>query len=544
MNRKYINYAIFIAIVGLVVGLAINHSRHMAYVVSSMAGPDRVARIAAAKELVRGEQFMDSITGEETPTRVRIVQALVDWAASGEANGPDPSDPKKTFGPKSAVTQMVAYLKDTDKPVRDALLVGLIQVGTLTPENLQELVNGIKDGDGNARKVCITVLQALGQKDPATGLALLKATLPDYDQAALESAMARRKPEVAEQIIPKVVALMKADAAARGTGGDVLAAFEDQRERSVAELAPLLKDADVGVRSGAVNALGKVGSKTPVPQLVQMMHKDTAQVRRVAIGAIALIADRSGEAALTEALNRPDDNNEARAQAATGLGRIATPTAIATLVKALQDDDLKVQTAAVNALARAGQPAVRPLLVALRAPDPRLRVRAAQALEGIASPASNAALSAALNDPVREVRVAAAHAMGFEGNAGAVPALVARLANPDGSLAAAASEALATIGAPARPALAKALSGEATRAYFAAQALGRQGAAAVSTARQAASAEPAAGRWAAIALTSIGGPEATTALQDLARSGTGETRAAAELGLKKLGVDHVAASGS
>ena len=49
-----------------------------------------------------------------------------------------------------------------------------------------------------------------------------------------------------------------------------------------------------------------------VPDLRQAMRSDTAQVRRVAIGAIALIADRSGEEALTEAIRNPNDDNESR----------------------------------------------------------------------------------------------------------------------------------------------------------------------------------------------------------------------------------------
>ena len=99
---------------------------------------------------------------------------------------------------------------------------------------------------------------------------------------------------------------------------------------------------------------------------------------------MALIADKSCEPILTEAITDTNTDNEARAQAARGLGKIATPTAIATLVKTLTDDDLKLRSAAVAALARAGQSdsvrtrqsTLKDLMAALRDPNPALKLGA------------------------------------------------------------------------------------------------------------------------------------------------------------------------
>src|SRR5690348_2772318 len=101
MPRKYLNYAILTAIVAGVAGTAVNHSRRIAADVAAMAGPDRAARIAAAKELVHAEEFMDSVSGEPQAQRVRIVRALEDWGLSDEPNATDPSDNTKKFGPKN-----------------------------------------------------------------------------------------------------------------------------------------------------------------------------------------------------------------------------------------------------------------------------------------------------------------------------------------------------------------------------------------------------------------------------------------------------------
>ncbi len=516
MNRKFLNYAIFFAIVAIVVGLAVRHSRHMAYLVDSMAGSDKAARVAAAKELVKMEQFMDAITGETVPRRIRIVQALEDW---GEA---------------AAVTQAVAYLKDPDRLVRDRIALALARIGTKSADNLQGVVNGSKDGDSNVRKVCISLLQVFGQDNQDRAFTLFQCLLPDTDPNVLRAALQMRNASVAGQIITKVVEAMKADPAARTPGGDVLGALTDRREECVKALLPQVTDKDDGICSGAIAALGKVGSPTPVPQLIEAMHKRSAQVRRVAIGAIALIAHPSCEEPLTEAIRNANDDNEARAQAAVGLGRIGTPTAVATLVKALSDDDLKVQVAAVDGLADVGDPAVPALAAAIRSDDARTRLRAAQALGGIATPAINGALIPALRDASPDVRAEAARALGFEGNGQAVSSLAAGLSDADGAVAAACADALAKIGAPARPALTRALSGAGGVPFLAAVALAKQGAASVPDVVAAARSGAVAGRWAVESLARNRSQVALDALKQLTEAGDPATREVASAALQRL----------
>src|SRR5438105_789727 len=127
----------------------------------------------------------------------------------------------------------------------------------------------------------------------------------------------------------------------------------------------------------AEDAMGKVGSPSAIPYLLPELKK-SPQVHRVAIGAIARIGAPSGESTLTEALANQNEDNEARAESAAGLGRIAKPSAINTLIRTLDDFDLKVRLAAVSALARAGKPAAVPLLAALNSPKPDVREQAAQ----------------------------------------------------------------------------------------------------------------------------------------------------------------------
>ncbi len=519
MNRKYLNYAIFIAIVAVVIGLAVRHSRHMAFLVDSMAGPNSDARVKGAKELVKGEQFMDSITGETVPRRVAIVQALEDW------------------GDKDATRQAVAFLKDPDRPVRDRLLVAVLRLAGKSDENLQEVANGIKDGDGNVRALCVTALQVLGSSDQAAARTRLSRALPDAKGALLDEVLDGRKPQMAGKIIPMVVALMKADPNARGTGGDVLAVYDAEAEECVKAVSPMVDEKDDGIASGAITALGKIGSATPIGQLKAKLASCSPQVRRVVIGAIALIADVSGEDVLIAALNTQSEDNEARAQAAVGLGRIATVQALAALDAALSDPDLKVQLAAVSALARGGKKSLPVLLAALKHRDPVVRGRAARALAGINATEANPALVATLDDPNTSVASEAALALGFEGNAGGVAALVARLAAADSTRAIAAADALAAVGSAAQPALAASLGKGGQVSYYASRSLTKQGPAAVPAIVKAASSGPVAARWAATALGAIGGAGSRQGLETIARSVDAEAKQIASNALARMNMN-------
>jgi HEAT repeat protein len=352
-------------------------------------------------------------------------------------------------------------------------------------------------------------------------------------------------------VVAAVVDIMKREGGARGPGGDVLGSpmflKAGSNRESVPLLLALMEEKDEGVRTGAGEALGKVGDKAAVPRLIQAMKSDTAQMRRVAIGAIALIADISGEAALTEALNNPDDDNEARAQATAGLGKIATPTAIATLVKSLSDDDLKIRSSAMASLARAGRPTpesapnaqvVAALNTALRAENEATRRGAAEALQIIATPEANASLLAVLQDARQSasVRAAAAYALGFKGNQAAVAALIQALKDEASDVNDAARDALAAIGSGATDALVEVFKQDATAAYLAAQALAKQGKPALPALEKVAqAADPMQQRWAAVALGALGLAEARPALEQLAKNTDPDVAAVAQEQLNRFG---------
>ncbi len=503
--RKYLSYILFAAIVLLVAGVAVNHSRATRQLVDAMTGGNPTERVAAAKELIRQEAFGDSISGELPEVRVKTAETL------------------ELMADVPAIQKLRDLSKDQFKPVRDRATLALAKIGDANPDNLNELLVGLKDGDNYVRKATIAALT-----DPAFGIG--------------------PKPGVCEAI----AAYMQKEGGARGPGGDALSspkfAANGANKVAVAPLIAQLDDKDEGVRSGAAEALGKIGDPSAVPKLIELKTKDTPQAQRVAIGSLALIAAPSCEAALTEAVGNAATNNEARAQAASGLGKIASPSAVATLVKTLSDNDLKIRSAAVTALGRAGRPAatdaanpnvLTALTAALRdAAHSGTQIGAAQALQIIAAPQADPSLVGALDaqnsDP--QLRVAAAKALGFSGNKTAVGPLISALQDSDGTVNLAARDSLAAIGPDASDALLAATRQDGAVALYAAQALAQQGTAALPALERATeSANTTTQRWAAVALGELGLAEARPALQKLAGSANAEVAFVANEQLNRIG---------
>ncbi len=556
MNRKYLNYGIFIALVLIVIGIAVNHSRYIRSQIDAMIGPNKAAAIAAAKSLVESQQFSDTISGEPKDTRIAVIQALEDWAqqppppATAQSSSSASSSSDQPLTPADAVTQIVAFLKDQDKPVRDRAIVGLLRVGALSKANLDNVITGMEDTDANTSKGCVLALQILGQTNAHNAVRLIPLETVDilhslgaisYSSQSNQGAMAAaqyilslRNPQVVSMIIPEIVAKMVTDTAARSPGGDVLSSYTDQSAQCVQALTPLLNNSDDTVKEGAADALGKVGSKMAIPYLMPLL-KENADVRKAAIAGIALIANKSGEAPLIEAMNDPTVDHDVREQAAVGLGKIGTPEAIAALVKALRDYDLKIQESATDALAVAGKPAIPTLLGLLKSPDTNLQYRSAQALARIALPEANAGLIAAMKDKDHRVAIQACIALGFQGNTSAVQPLIAELANT--VLGQSAANSLAMIGAASQPALMKSLSSpNDVVAYYASQSLGQQGESVVPLITDAAKGSPAARPWVAITLGEIGGKNAITALEDMRKYKGGFLQNDISIALNKIGV--------
>ncbi len=531
MVRKYLNYIVFGAIVFAVIAIAVFHSRHVRSLIDAMSSSDPRAQEQAALELVQGEQFIDTVTGEPVATRVKATACLELVANDASIKkGPEKDAPDYRA---NAINQALALLKDLDKPVRDRAVLTLQHAGAGSSGNVTALVAGLKDGDNYVRKGTVAALS-----DSANGIG------PRQDIAA------------GIDVARSIVDLMKKEATARGPGGDVFASPRFNQGASQKRCADLLlaqlEDKDGGVRQGAADALGKMGYVPAVERLKVAMHTDPdAQVKRVAIGALALIADRSCENALVEAVEDTSADNEARAQAATGLGKLGSPRAIETLIKILDDDDLKLRSTAVAALAQAARPVpggaintpvLAALISTLQGKSDDARREAALALQSLSAPQANSALIGVLKDTVHDsdARAASALALGFPGNSGAVDPLVEALHDSDGDVNTAARDALTAIGPPAIDKLIAVIQTDGAEAYYATQALENQGAAALPALKRVADgANRVAQHWAAVALGSLsssGVQSARPLLVQLAKSTDDDVQYVANEQLHRLGM--------
>jgi len=152
-----------------------------------------------------------------------------------------------------------------------------------------------------------------------------------------------------------------------------------------------------------------------------------------------------------------DEDWAIREEAATILGTLRDPRAVAPLVSVLRDSDRAVRDAAISALLAIGEPAVPPLGACLSDPALTVQELASSVLATIADGRVLAPLVVALKSPDWIVRMHAAKALGRIQDPGAVPSLVLLLQDKVKAVREETSTALAAIGEAAVSSLLAAL---------------------------------------------------------------------------------------
>jgi HEAT repeat protein len=236
-------------------------------------------------------------------------------------------------------------------------------------------------------------------------------------------------------------------------------------------------------RAFAAELLGRVGNAKAVPALletIQATRTEDADVREIALRALARIKDPRAVAPLVEALKKAEvwlapriadilgrhgevvvdpmigflaetTRHPARAWAANILGELRAPRAFPILVQALGDLDDEVRAKAAGALGRLGdRRAITYLLdTLLTDPAPFVRARIAGALGQFNEPEVIERLVRALGDPAWWVRMRSVEALEQIGPVAESPLLLA-LDDPDPEIRIRAAVALERLGVPAR----------------------------------------------------------------------------------------------
>ncbi len=288
----------------------------------------------------------------------------------------------------TAIPKIAPYLKDIDEEVRREAVRSLVQVGT--QRSLEPLVSACRDNDAEVQ------IRATD--------GLVNFYLPGYVSTGLSASLKRAgtvvtgrwsdtansdvvepdtplRPEIVEALSSLVQHGSSMDSranAARALGllrarngqpalldslktkdsrliFESLIALQKIRDpQSADRVAFLIRDLDEKVQLAAIETAGILRSKEALPQLKRVLEDPRSKkVRRYAVTALANIADPSTHSTLQGFMADKDD--EVRASAIEGLGRIGDPQDKAALNAAWQGDQkTPVRLATAYALVRAG----------------------------------------------------------------------------------------------------------------------------------------------------------------------------------------------
>jgi len=179
---------------------------------------------------------------------------------------------------------------------------------------------------------------------------------------------------------------------------------------AVGALAKVLEDSAYQRRVVAVNRLAEIGDPSAIPPLITALRDTESVVRTAAANALGRLGALVAGPRLVHLLRDADAN--VRAASAEAVGLLKEQRALSNLIKLLQDPHWEARSAALEALGRLGDPeALIPMCAVLQDRDREVREQAALALGSLRDPRAAAPLVVAMLDPERVVRHAAARVL-------------------------------------------------------------------------------------------------------------------------------------
>lgn len=443
-----------VIIIAIFVAVSVNRA-NQARTEAALSSDNQAVRDKIVLSLVQQGRLTDALTATQNPNEdatsdqnVASVKIRTDAADSV-----DRLTAAGTIPPDRAMDTMFLLCKDSEGAVKDKAKDGLAALGGKSDANLNAIVERLKDGDPDIRGAAVDVLVKIGgdkvakivdplMQDPAAADSA-QSTMTKLGAAAVPYLVKHlNSPDVTFR--QKIVTML-GQIASPGSVPELSRLAQDKSQPSIRRVAltalagAVLTNYNAAQKAAADAATAAKDPKAK-PEDVQKA-KDAAQK-----AAADFAQTKPAEPALVDALNNPEDDSEARTQAALALGRTAGPAAIKSLVGALGDFDARVAQAALAGVQSVGPPAVPALTAALAQGNEETRAAAAQALGGIGTPQAVASLTSVLANPATPVSVrrSAVVGLGQSGNPQVVPSLVTALGDPDGSVESAASDAISS----------------------------------------------------------------------------------------------------
>lgn len=537
-------------IIGIFVAVSVNRS-NAAKTEAALSSENQAVRDGEVLRLVQGNRLTDALTATQNPNEdaksdqnlesIKIRTDAADSVNRLTAAGKVPT--------ARAMDTMFLLCKDPEAAVKDKAKDGLATLGGQNDANLNAIVGRLKDGDPDIRGAAVDVLGKIGGDKVAKVVdpLLQDPAAQDSAQSAMTKVGAPAVPYLVKHLDSPDVAFrqkmvtMLGQIASPGSVPELSKLATDKTQPSIRRVALTALAGAVltnynNAQKAAADAATAAKDPKAKPEDVQKA-KDAAQK-----AATDFAQTRAAEPALVDALKNPEDDSEARTQAALALGRTGGPAAISALVGSLGDFDARVKQAALAGVQSVGAPAAAPLTAALAQGAEDTRAAAAQALGGIGTPAAVASLKGVLANPATPVSVrrSAVIGLGQSGNPQVVPSLVAALGDPDGSVQSAASDAISSaevMETTAIPALIGSFAKPTPVPINASQTLSRMGDLAVPALVVATkSPNPSVQTWAAVSLgqTESKKPEVLTALAPLKENANPGVKFAASEALTRL----------
>jgi HEAT repeat protein len=250
-------------------------------------------------------------------------------------------------GEPEVLPLLLRYLESNDDGIRQLALSGLIRLKSL--ESIPKIATLLEDGSVRIRLSAAQALGTLGAKEAVP--ALIKR-LEDLEMFGRITALQALEQLKAAEALPAILLLvenhnypqqpenfaktggqagvrymlpwLKQDPTRRRFALDVLAALGSKEW--IADLLPLLKDEDAGVRSGAALAAGILGTKEAIPALIALLQDGNEDLRRNAVRALADLKAAAASTAISNLLSDNDPLN--RCAAADALGRLGAKEGI------------------------------------------------------------------------------------------------------------------------------------------------------------------------------------------------------------------------
>lgn len=232
-----------------------------------------------------------------------------------------------------------------------------------------------------------------------------------------------------DEAFKKALARLKStDPAERALAADEMGRRGYRFRREIADtLRPLLlSDPDSVVRAASGRALGRLGAREAVPELIKALGDRSAEVRVVAAAALWRLPDPSAVPALLERAH--DGDRAVREWSALALGVAADPRAVPELIRLLGDAERPVRLAAIRGLGRINRPeGLKPLVAYLADAkrDDEEKDEVINSISSIEGPGRTSALLELLNEASGDLqqRLRVIVALNKVGDAQALPVL-------------------------------------------------------------------------------------------------------------------------